>query len=57
LERFRIFCIFEKYYQKYAFKKVKYAIKALIFISKNIEEKRPVSAKLISTKEKFRTNF
>ena len=38
-------------------KKVKYAIKALIFISKNIEEKRPISAKLISEKVKIPYKF
>lgn len=38
-------------------KKVKYAIKALIFISKNVEANKPVSAKLISTKEKIPYKF
>ena len=38
-------------------KKVKYAIKALIFISKNVEANKPVSAKLISAKEKIPYKF
>lgn len=38
-------------------KKVKYAIKALIFISKNFENKKSVSAKLISEKEHIPYKF